>query len=58
MRVLRLPAGGEAARFFRAASLVSTGLRGGTIAVSMQFGRRSVLLVEDEESITSPSPKR
>jgi two-component system, OmpR family, response regulator RegX3 len=54
MTFLRLPAGEEAARFFRAASLVSTGLRGGTIAVPMQFGRRSVLLVEDEESITVP----
>ena len=54
MTILRLPAGEEAVRTIRAASLVSSDLRGGTIAVPMQFGRRSILLVEDEESITAP----
>jgi two-component system, OmpR family, response regulator RegX3 len=43
-----------AVRSSRAASFVSTHLRGGTIGTPMQFGRRSILLVEDEESITVP----
>ena len=43
-----------AVRSIRAASFVSTRLRAGRIETPMQFGRRSILLVEDEESITAP----
>jgi two-component system response regulator RegX3 len=37
-----------------AASFVWTRLLKGTIAAGMHFGRRNILLVEDEESITAP----
>jgi two-component system, OmpR family, response regulator RegX3 len=48
------PAGHEAARLDRAASLVLTDPAGGKLLAAMQFGRRTILLVEDEESITAP----
>jgi two-component system response regulator RegX3 len=49
-----VPTGAEAAWSIRAASSVSQEPHGGKLPASMQFGRRTILIVEDEESITVP----
>jgi DNA-binding response OmpR family regulator len=49
-----MPTGAEAARSIRAAVPVSEERREGKLPAQMQFGRRNILLVEDEESITVP----
>ena len=54
MTLCSSPAVLEAVRDIRAASLVWSGRREGKLPVIVQFGRRSILLVEDEESITTP----
>jgi two-component system response regulator RegX3 len=48
------PTGTEAARIDRAAFAVSESPHEGKLPAPMQFGRRNILLVEDEESITVP----
>ena len=49
-----MPTGAEAARSTRAAFPVSENPPEGKLPAEMQFGRRNILLVEDEESITVP----
>jgi two-component system response regulator RegX3 len=49
-----MPTGAEAARSIRAAFPVSQKPDEGKLPAQMQFGRRNILLVEDEESITVP----
>jgi two-component system, OmpR family, response regulator RegX3 len=54
MRAESPPEEREAARVTRAASSVWSATAGGKLRAHMQFGRRTILLVEDEESITVP----
>jgi two-component system response regulator RegX3 len=54
VRSVAVPTGAEAARTTRAASSVSDEPCEGKLPAFMHFGRRTILLVEDEESITVP----